>query len=385
MGATRCTSATSRVRCEPTLPEENRVALKPADEAALDALQQKHEREIASARRDASNARAALKEQTADIERLEALVALHERIDSSAMSPPKWTRPTKPSKGHKAIVVSMLSDLHLDEVVNPDEMDGYNAYNRAIAVIRLERWAKKMIEVSRDYLSGVTYDGAIVMLGGDIFSGNIHGELRETNEDTVYGSLMFWSELLCAALELIVEEFGKLHIPVVVGNHGRATLKPRAKLRARDNIDWVLGHIVARHFANWSNVTVQVTDATDLLVPAYGVTHLLTHGDQVTGGAGVGGIWPPIMRMVQRKMTRAAGIPERQFDVVCMGHWHQLITAPSQGLIVNGALKGYDEYAAVSNFRPERPQQAMWLCTPENGITVSAPILVADTRKREGW
>ena len=63
---------------------------------------------------------------------------------------------------------------------------------------------------------------------------------------------------------------------------------------------------------------------------------------------------------------------------------HQLIMAPEQGLIVNGSLKGYDEYASVSNFRPERPQQALWLVTPENGISVSAPVLVAD-RKKEKW
>lgn len=360
------------------------MPLKSADETALDLMEQRHQQELAGARRDASNARAALKDQGAQLERAEALVALHERLSASPLSPPKWLRPKRLPKGHKAIVVAMLSDLHLDEVVNPDEMDGYNAYSRAIAVLRMERWAKKMIEVSRDYLSGVSYEGAVVMLGGDIFSGNIHGELRETNEDTLFGSLVFWCELLCAALELVLEEFGYLHIPVVVGNHGRMTLKPRAKLRARDNVDWLLGHMVAKHFAGRDNVTVTVTDSTDLLVPTYGVTHLLTHGDQVTGGSGVGGIWPPIMRMVQRKQTRTAGIPDRAFDVVCMGHWHQLITAPAQGLIVNGSLKGYDEYAAVSNFRPERPQQAMWLVTPEHGITIGAPILVGD-RKKEGW
>ena len=84
------------------------------------------------------------------------------------------------------------------------------------------------------------------------------------------------------------------------------------------------------------------------------------------------------MRMVARKRVR------EHFDTVVMGHWHQLIMAPSQGLIVNGALKGLDEYAAISNFAPERPQQALWVTTPEHGVTFTAPVFVQD-RAKEGW
>ena len=57
-----------------------------------------------------------------------------------------------------------------------------------------------------------------------------------------------------------------------------------------------------------------------------------------------------------------------------LGHWHQLIQL--QRLIVNGSLKGYDEYAYINNFPFEPPRQALWLTHPEYGITFSAPILV---------
>jgi predicted phosphodiesterase len=184
-------------------------------------------------------------------------------------------------------------------------------------------------------------------------------------------------------LTLVANEFGKVHVPVVVGNHGRMTRKPRTKLRARDNVDWALGHLVARHFQGDARVTVTVTDDPDQLVPIYDTTHLLTHGDQVTGGGGIGGIWPPIMRMAARKQQRYAGTGN-PFDLIVMGHWHQLISAPTQGLIVNGSLKGYDEYASLNNFRAEAPQQAMWLVTPERGVTMTAPIFCHD-RKAEGW
>jgi hypothetical protein len=65
-----------------------------------------------------------------------------------------------------------------------------------------------------------------------------------------------------------------------------------------------------------------------------------------------------------------------------MGHWHQYLPSPS--LIVNGSMKGLDEYAFINNFGHEVPQQAMAIITPEHGITVQAPIF-CQNRKKEGW
>ena len=64
------------------------------------------------------------------------------------------------------------------------------------------------------------------------------------------------------------------------------------------------------------------------------------------------------------------------------GHWHQLVQTPS--LIINGSLKGVDEYAFINNFSFEQPQQALAVITPERGITIQAPVFCAD-RKAEGW
>ena len=65
-----------------------------------------------------------------------------------------------------------------------------------------------------------------------------------------------------------------------------------------------------------------------------------------------------------------------------LGHFHQYMTLP--GIIVNGSLKGYDEYAMISNFGFEVPQQAFWLTTPERGPAFHVAIQPM-TRKAEGW
>lgn len=327
---------------------------------------------------DLTAANGALKKALADSER--RVDALERVADAStrALKPPAWLA-RKPKKSERvATLWSVLSDLHLDEVVDPAEVDGRNAYDRSIAEQRLERFFTGVVKVSRHYLTGLSYDGVVCALAGDLISGDIHEELSESNEGTALETVLFWTERLASGLALLADEFGHVHVPVVVGNHGRRTRKPRAKKRARDNFDWLIGQMLARHFANDQRVTFDVPDGTDTLVRTYESAFLLTHGDQVGGGGGIGGIWPPLMRMVAKKRVRF------DFDTLVCGHWHQLIQAPTAGLIVNGSLKGYDEYAAVSNFVPERAQQALWVVTPEHGTTFQAPVLVED-RKAEGW
>lgn len=301
---------------------------------------------------------------------LERELRVSERIGVTRQ--PKWvTKPPKSSKQHHAIPILFLSDLHLDEVVRVEEVRGVNAFDRKIAEGRLIRLAENFVQVTREHWAGVTYDGVIMPLGGDIFSGEIHDELKESNEDSILGSLIHWINPMADIISMLADEFGKVHIPVVVGNHGRTTRKPRAKFRARTNYDWAFGHALARAFDKDPRITFDIPESADCRFEVYDKSILLTHGDQVTGGSGIGGIWPPIMRLAARKRAHADAIGQ-PFNYLILGHWHQLVYG--KDFIVNGALKGYDEYAFLQGFSYEPPQQACWLMTPEHGITWTAPI-----------
>lgn len=314
--------------------------------------------------------------------RLAAELSALEKIGSRS-EPPKWLKaPPSASTGkHHATAWLMLSDLHLDEVVYPEQVMGSNAYNREIALKRLERTFSNFIVVTRDHWTSVAYDGVVLALGGDIFSGDIHEELKETNEDTMLGSVDYWLDHVASGISLLADEYGKVHIPVVVGNHGRTTRKPRAKFRARSNFDWLFGKSLQRMFAADSRVTFDVSESADCLIGSYGYRVLLTHGDQASGGQGIGGIWPPIMRLNARKRQRQEAVGSG-YDLMIMGHWHSLVFGPD--FVVNGSLKGQDEYAFTENFGYEPPRQAAWLMVPEHGVTWTAPIFSQD-REAEGW
>lgn len=327
-------------------------------------------------------------------------------ITHGEVSPPKWLTASRKSskRDHHATVGLMLSDLHLDEVVQASEMRSVNAFDRDIAVMRFEHVIETAILLTTEYFSGLTYDGCVCLWAGDVFSGIIHEELRETNHTSMFDSMHFWEPIVAGAFERLASAFGKLHVPVVVGNHGRQTIKWRAKGRAKDSFEWLFAHNICDHYFKGSKtVTFDIPESFDTNVHVYNHRLHLEHGDNFKGGGGIAGAMSPLLLGVHRTTRQAISeermfqsrpallgvnddleMNQRMFDVMALGHWHQYVVAPSKGLIINGSLKGYDEYARAKKFEPELAQQAMWLWTPEHGISFAAPV-IAQNREKEGW
>ena len=90
-------------------------------------------REASRYKTEALTAKSQVKALTKEIEILDSQVNLLADLKSRSVKPPSWLRPKKQGK-ETGIVCAVLSDTHFDEVVNPDEIQGRNAYNRDIAV-----------------------------------------------------------------------------------------------------------------------------------------------------------------------------------------------------------------------------------------------------------
>jgi hypothetical protein len=320
--------------------------------------------------------------QAKELAEARKLLGVLETIDSSVVKAPKWTVKTPAKRGRLGIVTLALSDTHFDEIVNPEQVSFINAYNRDIAVQRLRRWTEKSIILARDYIRGIEIEGCAIFALGDILSGDIHAELKESNEATLYESAEHWIGQLSSAINTLADEFNKVHIGAVVGNHGRNSHKPVYKNRAQSNIEWLMWRVLAREFAKDDRVTFQISDAIDLGVQLYGTRYVLTHGDEFRGGSGIQGARAPLALGVHRTTVRQMAT-DNPMDYMATGHFHQYMP-PSQGLVMNGSLKGYDEFAYGKRFRPELAQQAFWITSPEHGPTISAPVLVQD-RESEGW
>lgn len=285
-----------------------------------------------------------------------------------------WIKGSKNSQGGtvNGIPTLFLSDWHFDEVVSAAQVRYMNEYNRDIAEKRLQFTFTKAIDLLKNHLVSPKYEGIICPLGGDLVSGNIHEELSETNEEVINKTIIHWADQVASGIGLLADEFGKVFVPCVVGNHGRHHKKPRAKNYVTDNYEWIMYHIIARSFKGDSRVSFMIPESEDAFYEVYGMRVCLSHGNQFRGGDGVGGIMVPIMRGLGKKQSREAAI-DKHISMMIIGHWHQYVHM--RNLVINGAGKGYDEYAFKNNFAYEPPTQALWIHHKDRGVVFPMSII----------
>lgn len=298
------------------------------------------------------------------------------KIANTKIKPAEWKSKSNKKKRIRylaGIPTFFASDWHYGEVVKASEIGYLNEYDTRIASERANKFIETGIELLKKYMPLSVYDGCVLAIGGDMISGDIHEELTSTNEKESIESVLELCELLTSAINRLVEEFGNVLIPCVTGNHGRMTKKPRMKRRNHTNFDWLLYNMLAKHFKHNSKVSFMIPDGADVYYKIYNTRYLLTHGDQFRGGDGMIGAIGPIFRGDKKKRARNAET-KYSYDVICMGHWHQYIHLTQ--LIVNGSLKGYDEYAYANNLGFELAQQALWVTHPEHGITYRMPVFL---------
>lgn len=310
--------------------------------------------------------------QSSDLETIKAVVGtLRRKVEE--LDPPDWISEARAKESAPGVPTLFLSDLHWGEVVHPSQINNVNKYNVTIAKERLHTAVDSAIHLLRILSPQMDYPGLVMPLGGDMISGNIHDELTATNEINSMPAVLDLFGELVAVIKHAADVFGRVMLICVTGNHGRDTVKIWNKDRHHTSFDWLLYNFLAKHFEGDKRVTFFIPDGPDAYYRIYSHRYLLTHGDQFRGGDGLIGCLGPILRGDHKKRSRNGQI-DMEYDTMIIGHWHQYIH--HMRVIVNGSLKGYDEYAYNNNFGFEAPQQALWVTHPKYGITYRMPVYV---------
>ena len=297
------------------------------------------------------------------------------KLSEMSAVPPSWLMPTKFAKSAPGVPTLFASDWHWAEVVDPTQINGVNEYNLEVAHKRARRLIETTVDLLNNHMVNPKYPGIVFALGGDMVSGDIHEELMATNQVEIMAAVIDLFGVLIWCVDRLLESFGKVFLPCVTGNHGRNTHKIRAKGRNYTSFDWLLYCFLAKHYERDKRVSFLIPNGPDASYRIFNHRYLLTHGDQFRGGDGMIGALGPIIRGDHKKRSKQGQIGA-EYDTMILGHWHQLIQL--QRLIVNGSLKGFDEYANANNFGFEIPRQALWITHPTHGITFSMPVNVDD-------
>lgn len=275
----------------------------------------------------------------------------------------------------------ILSDWHYGEVIDPAQIFGVNEYNIEIANARAMEVVDKAIDLAFNHIANPVYPGIIVSMLGDMISGNIHDELKITGEKEVLQTVLDLVGILTKCLTRLADAFGKVFVPCVAGNHGRLSIKPRAKNMAFDNLDWLAFQMLSRVLEKDKRIKFLIPDGEDAQYKVYDWTYRITHGSQFKGGNAIAGSVVPLIHgdIKKRTSARSMGI---EYDTLIIGHFHQYMSIADR-CICNGSLSGYSEFAAKCNFPFEKPKQAFFITNEQHGITFNMPIQIESERREE--
>lgn len=309
--------------------------------------------------------------------------------------PPKWVASAKATTGERGIPTTLWTDWHIGETVTREGTNGLNEFNLRVAKRRVHALVENTIELSHEHMGRAqanAYPGAVVMLGGDMITGNIHPDLTVTNEFTNQQQINATTDLLAGALDRMATKFGKLFVPAVTGNHPRDQAYSRripAKMRAITSHEWVIYCNLIRHFAKSKHIQFLVPGGTDAIFSVVGHRYLLTHGDSngVKGGDGIIGALGPIARGALKVHDSEAQVGV-DVDTIVMGHWHTRVDLDH--VIVSPSLIGYNEHGRVGlRVSYSRPAQLLWFTHPRHGITARWTVYLEEkleTHKRsDAW
>lgn len=283
-------------------------------------------------------------------------------------------------------IVCHLSDLHVGETVNLDEVMGVNKYDLEIARKRIGRYFNKasILCTTAWPESDAAPEALYILLGGDLISGHgLHPELAETDAGTAYEQCKWAAQYISGGVLTLLlelqEKWGReipTHVISVVGNHGRMTIgKPRAKLATLQSYDTLVADFVEAALKQYSHIRHYQPRAFDAYFDIVGWPALLTHGDRMSAGGGTGFIGPAANIVKgHKKVIMTEAQQRRQVRFIFSGHFHTTVHTPWG--FGNGAAIGYGEFAKSIRADPEPAQQNFFVFGERIGLIRYQPIVL---------
>lgn len=288
---------------------------------------------------------------------------------------PEWTTPDKSDNISNNIPILMVSDIHYGENVNPNEVPNGNCYSPEVAKARWDRLINNTILKTRS--KDKKCKGIVVCFLGDDISGDIHDELKETNDKTPIDACMEVASQKIKMLKAFEKEYGKVWVVSVMGNHGRTTKKPQSKGLAEHNYDSLIAAIVKKQLEGDTNISFYIPKSGEAYFELYGCNFLATHGDRIgsRGGQGFIGCSATIARG-QHKTRQAYAQIGKPIDWMLIGHFHTPMQL--EHTIANGTTVGYSQYARDLKIEPSYPSQTLFYVNDKYGVTDVSRIYVTN-------
>ena len=344
----------------------------PEDETLLDEETRiKLDKKLATSQADTKLYKKLYEQSIREVAKQDLLVSSIKEL-TPAFAPLPHVKPSKPKGHHRGdtpqIVVAPLTDTHIGEYVDYQQMAGLNQYDFEIFNSRLHGWVIQLLNLVEYRRNSVDIDELIVPLLGDMISGDIHEELSKTNVDNCMGQMIRGANLIAQALRFLAPNFNSIRVPCVVGNHGRMTRKPPMKDKYMD-WDYLMYQWIAAFCRNHDNIHFDISQSFFHIFNVANRNILIMHGDAVSGGGSQQSLTKTISNLRSVLQYNQVGYDKTHFDSVMLGHFHRVdeIDIDTGELHICGCMKGPDEFAFQRVQRASHPKQIVTYWHPSYG------------------
>ena len=271
-------------------------------------------------------------------------------------------------------LVALLSDLHIGEVVKPEQVGGLDEYNLEVFDRRINKWADNLLYLTELKRTRLDVPRLEIFGLGDFVSGEIHDELVRTNEVHIIEQVYYAVKHISEVLLRLAPHYEHITFTGVVGNHGRNARKPYAKDKQTLSFDFLIYQMLGMVLKNQKTIEFIIPESFFHYREVLDYRFILMHGDGIRSSLGV-----PVYGLNRmRSQLRDIIGREHQFDHIVLGHYHHFIQ--TDFFTINPSMKGTDEYAVSGFFGANRPTQVLLTLHEEHGIVSTEHIFVDDSQ-----
>jgi hypothetical protein len=315
--------------------------------------------------------KAALAQIDRERERADALVQL------AGIKPARPVLTKSVKARHAATMVVLLSDVHAEERVDPETVNGLNDYSLDVCDLRMAELQERFAALLEHERRLAKIARVVVWLGGDFISGHIHDDTAELAQLAPLTATRWIGSRLRRFIDAVAAQADEVVVATNSGNHGRSTEKLRIGTEMEHSFEQHL-YLTLAAGETLRNVRWQVGTGYLNYLDLDGFRVRFHHGHAIRYGGGVGGITVPVNKAI------AAWDAIQKADLTCFGHWHQFQWLRAGRYVANGSVIGHSAYATRIKAAYEPPCQAAIVIDHGRREVTKAMPIYCDRDLRKG-
>lgn len=271
--------------------------------------------------------------------------------------------------------VLLLSDLHADQEIISERVNGLENYNFDVACKRAERIVDTTISHLVDNMKNYNFERLYIFGLGDYVNGTIHQSNEHSKWKNSIKNSIGTGELIAHMIRDLSAYFPQIVFASVSGNHGRFTQKKDYR-GAMNNWDYLVNTQIVTRLDNLIKENKLITiipDAWSLGINIYGYNFCLNHGDDIKSFNSIP--FYGIERKV-RRLTSIGAVTNQIPNYFCYAHFHNIATqAHTTGeVFLNGSFQATSEFAYESLGAYNEPVQLLFGVHERWGVSWRLPV-----------